>query len=220
MKCIVSDFDGTLYDDNINSNILKIKEFVNNGNIFVLATGRTYNSIKSAISSYNIPYSYLICSDGTVIYDKNDNIIYEKILDNDIKKNIVSNILKITNQVQIKYDNNYDISDNDEKAGRILVNANDSVKKILLEELNMQDNIYAYLSTNWLNIYDIKSDKTVAITYLEKLINIDKKDIYVIGNDINDYAMIKYYNGYLIGSNVEFKCFNSFDEFINKINTI
>lgn len=214
MKCIVSDFDGTLLDNNIEENISSVKDFVNNGNIFVLATGRTFKSIKEAIKNYNIPYEYLICSDGSCIYDKNDNLIYEKVLSYDLKFKILSTIFDIDDSVEIKYDNNYEKCDSDVKVSRILVNANMDVKEKIMNELNKIGDVYSYLSTNWLNVSSINNDKTIAIKYLEELLNLDKNNIYVIGNDINDFAMIKYYNGYLINNNVK-----TFKEFVNKINT-
>lgn len=213
MKCIVSDFDGTLFDEKFNDNVLAIKEFVKNKNIFVLATGRTFKSIKGAIKDYNIPYMYLICSDGACIYDNNDNLIYDKVMNHDLLFQILSKIFEIDDTVQIKYDNNFDICDSDEKVGRILVNADIATKEKLREALNKLDNVYAYLSTNWLNISNINSDKTLAIKYLENTLGIDKDSIFVIGNDVNDYAMIEYYNGYLINRDVK-----DFMEFIKRIN--
>lgn len=213
MKCIVSDFDGTLFDDNFDNNVLLIKKIVKNGNIFVLATGRTFKSIKNAIKDHNIFYKYLICSDGTCIYDSNDNLIYEKTMSYDLMFKILSKIFEIDDSVQIKYDNNIDICDSDEKVGRILVNTDVVTKEKLKEELNKLNEVYAYLSTNWLNVSSINSDKTVAIKYIENMLNLNKNNIYVIGNDVNDYAMIDYYNGYLINKDVK-----NFMEFIKRIN--
>lgn len=213
MKCIVSDFDGTLFDSNYNSNVLLINEFVKNDNIFVLATGRTYKSIKDAIKNHNIPYKYLICSDGSCIYDSNDNLIYKKDMTYDLMLKIISIIFSIDKSVEIKYDNSIDICDSNSKTVRILVNSDMSTKEKIMKELNKLDDVYAYLSTNWLNISSINSDKTVAIKYIENTLNLDKNNIYVIGNDINDYAMINYYNGYLINKDVK-----NFEEFIKRIN--
>ena len=49
MKCLISDFDGTLYDNNFINNLKSIKEFIDDGNIFVVATGRTFKNIKKKI---------------------------------------------------------------------------------------------------------------------------------------------------------------------------
>ena len=212
MKCIVSDFDGTLYDNTLEYNIEKINEFIQNGNCFVLATGRTFKSIKDVIEKYNIKYSYLICSDGTCIYDTNNKIIYNKFMNNYTKERVLNTILTINKQVEIKYDNNYDICDNAEMISRILINADIETKKDLMNLLNRNDDIFVYLSTNWINISSSDANKLFAIKYLEKINNFS--NVYVIGNDINDYAMIDYYNGFLINRDIK-----SFKEFLTKINT-
>ena len=211
MKAIISDFDGTLFDTKIKENIIGVNKFVNEGNIFVLATGRTYQSIKKMVLEYKIPYHYLICSDGMCIYNQNDNLIYEKYLEKDFVDKIINFCLNYNSDIVIKYDNNNDICDFNEKVSRILISASIDVKKQLCDLLNNSfDDVYAYLSTNWLNISSINSDKTVAIKYIKDLLTLD--DIYVIGNDVNDYAMIKYFNGYLINHNI-----SSFDELLKKI---
>ena len=60
MKLLVSDYDGTFKEENnnknIKANIEAIKKFTKNGNIFALATGRNFTSIKSETTRYNIPY--------------------------------------------------------------------------------------------------------------------------------------------------------------------
>ncbi len=77
MKILISDFDKTFYTENYDNNIKLINEFVNAGNKFVIATGRSYTSIKKEINKYNIPYNYLICNNGSVIFNEQDEIIYK-----------------------------------------------------------------------------------------------------------------------------------------------
>ena len=93
MKCVISDFDGTLFCDDLNENLNSINNFVNDGNIFIIATGRTYESIKNEVNKYNIPCSYLICSDGSCIYDKENNLIYSNYF-SDNQKNNITEIIK------------------------------------------------------------------------------------------------------------------------------
>ena len=58
-KTLVSDFDNTLYvnDNQIMQNIDKIKNFMDNGNIFIIATGRSYIDISKMIVKHNIPFN-------------------------------------------------------------------------------------------------------------------------------------------------------------------
>ena len=73
MKLLVSDYDGTLKSSvkDLMLNIEAINKFREKGNLFVIITGRG-KSIREYIEEYNIPYDYLICENGAIIYDKND----------------------------------------------------------------------------------------------------------------------------------------------------
>ncbi|MBD9149351.1 MAG: hypothetical protein EGQ14_00750, partial [Spirochaetia bacterium] len=78
-KLLVSDYDGTFKNDkdgSIKANIDEVSKFMSNGNIFTLASARSYNSLIRQVNRYNIPYDYLICNNGGVVYDKNGNIIF------------------------------------------------------------------------------------------------------------------------------------------------
>ena len=75
-KLLVSDYDGTFKNDkdgSIKANIDEVSKFMSNGNIFTLASARSYNSLIRQVNKYNIPYDYLICNNGGVVYDKNGN---------------------------------------------------------------------------------------------------------------------------------------------------
>ena len=93
MKLLVSDYDGTFNEDKniskINSNIDAVKRFMDNGNLFAFATGRSFDSIKGETSRYKIPYDYLICNNGSAIFDRDDNLIFQNtILIDTVKKTL------------------------------------------------------------------------------------------------------------------------------------
>ena len=83
-KLLVSDYDDTLYTSSksLYFNILAIEKFRKNGNKFAIATGRNFISIDSLIRKYKIPYDYLICNDGSIIFDNKHNIISAHYLSN------------------------------------------------------------------------------------------------------------------------------------------
>ena len=45
-------------------NIEAIKKFVDNGNMFIIATGRNLHQLLNDLVGYEIPVSYYICNDG------------------------------------------------------------------------------------------------------------------------------------------------------------
>ena len=97
MKILASDFDNTIYylDDKKKNknNIEAIKRFIAYGNIFGIVTGRNYTSVKKLLIENDIPYSYLICDDGAIIFNNMDYPLQTILLDEkDIDK--IENILK------------------------------------------------------------------------------------------------------------------------------
>ena len=196
---LASDFDDTLFTNDINivnKNIESINKFRNLGNLFVIITGRGI-SIRKCIEDYNIPYDYLICENGAMIYDKNDNIIsstYLDIKDIDTIKNIIKrDNLKFILDTGDKYIE--DINYNNNSLVSIFIDrktTNDSEK--ILEEILSSTNTYSYLSTNWINIVNKSINKMKAINILDNYLE-NKYKIFAIGDAINDIDMIVKYNG-------------------------
>ena len=216
MKCLISDFDGTLYDSNFEKNIEKIREFCKENNIFVVATGRTYESILEMMKSYNIPFDFLICSDGACIYNNNNDCIYSSYMPRNLKVDVLK-FLEIYNIKELKYDNNVSICNNQKLVSRILLKCEDrNLEKKISEELNSHfESINSYLSEKWLNISYKKITKLSAIKYLEKYLK--GYQIYTIGNDINDVQMIEYYDGYMISKKYNGKFIESVSKLIDII---
>lgn len=200
MICLVSDFDGTLYDDNFLNNLKSVRKFMNDNNIFVIATGRTFQNIKTKTQELNIPYDYLICSDGAAIYDKGDNLIYNKYLDKKIKEDIIQDLKNDKRVKTIMLDDNNDLISNIEvDTSRILVKTyNDFDYADIINQLRQTYRLLKiYKSPNWINIsYETKD---VAISYLEKIISPSK--LYVVGDSDNDIEMIEKYDGYIMKKN-------------------
>ena len=55
MKLLVSDFDSSFYTDDINiiKNVEELNKFKNN-NLFMLSSGRSFNSLKNMCLKYSI----------------------------------------------------------------------------------------------------------------------------------------------------------------------
>ena len=91
MKLFVTDYDNTLYIDSesIEKNVKKLQELQENNFYIVISTGRSLPSIKEKIKEHNIPFDFLTCADGSIIYDKNYNLLkfYE------IKKEIINEVI-------------------------------------------------------------------------------------------------------------------------------
>ena len=74
-KMLVSDYDQTFYlnDEDIEKNKQAVAKFRKAGNIFVIATGRSYLDFFNKLEIYNFEYDYLIINHGATILDAYNN---------------------------------------------------------------------------------------------------------------------------------------------------
>lgn len=191
MKVIVSDFDGTLYNNNQILYEDKINEFVKD-NIFIIATGRNMSSLKKDLDKFNINVSFYICNDGALIMDQYFNIIYRKDLETEVVRPIYNDLKNDDNMLEVLLDtvNGY-VEDVNRSINKIIARYFDREEAInLVNKINTHyPSVFAYLSNNWVNITKRTETKGSAIEFLENYYNLSKFPIYVIGNDINDISM-------------------------------
>jgi len=208
-KILIADFDGTIYTSEkaLKKNIDAITNFINNGNKFIVATGRPIHSIDAFEDFMKLDFSYIICNDGGIILDKNLNIINKEYIDSDLVEDIF-NYLSTNDKcgnVQIDDGTNYydELTPNICSIVSNVKDINDAKEIINYLNTTYENRIYAYVSHRWINIMDAKINKSFAIDYLVNLNNYNLDDIYVIGDNYNDYTMIKEYHGFSIASGVD-----------------
>ena len=96
MKVIGSDFDGTITTNKVilDSTRKAIKKFRDNGNVFVIVTGRSVPKFKEGIEKYNIDFfDYVICANGSIVLDKNLNCIEKNVMNHCSVENILNTLL-------------------------------------------------------------------------------------------------------------------------------
>ena len=235
MKLFVTDYDDTLYtnDISIKENIKKINELRENDFIMMIATGRSLPSIKNEVKEKNIPYDYLSCADGSIIYDKEDNIVYASYLDREIIKTF-EDFYKDLNyeEIQFSYVTGYSNILKDDKLLGInvclstkLYNKEIEKKFFKLKETYPNYNYLAYTHPNYsyLCIKPKGISKAYSINVIKNKLNIKKKDIYVIGDSSNDIEMINEFNGVsMTNSSLEVlkivkKTYSEVSDYINEI---
>jgi HAD superfamily hydrolase (TIGR01484 family) len=225
-KLLVSDFDNTFYvAEDYLKNIEAANNFVDRGNIFVIATGRHSQKLLKDIKSYNIKYSYLICNDGGIIFDKDLNVIYQQDIPIHLVKPIINIFGNSPHVIDWYIDTGLEITkDKNSTAngliGRVanLNEATDILNSILLK----YPEVYGYISTNWINIIEKTVSKRHAIEVINKIINIDKNDIYTIGDNINDISM-SIYNSFCMKNSIDDLkkiCLGEYDSVYQLINNI
>ena len=227
MKLLVCDYDGTFYTDeeNIQLNIQKIKEWMCNGDLFMISSGRCFNSILDKIVKYDIPIDFISSADGSHLFDRNSNIIFEKMMDSKILEKL-NKIIDIGAHTELQFGTRKDYLINlpDDK---LISSMNfkldrNNVPNIFLSEWNSlkKENkdysffVYSYGDISYYCIKPKGINKSSPISYLEKNIPLLKSDIYTVGDGDNDICMIKDFNGYVIGDNLNLKkhALERFDE--------
>ena len=204
MKILVSDFDDSFYtkDYSIEEAIKKVKEFRSHGNLFIMATGRTVTSLLKEISTFDpYIYDYLICNDGTIIYDNNLSELYRDNLIHENRHGIVNMLNADSSISKVTIDNGYDFLENPDSEGVRLIGTldiekKDKAKELLNEVLDKYKDYTGYLSTYSMIIFNNYVDKGYALNKLCELKNFNKDDIYTFGDEVNDYQLVKDFKGY------------------------
>ena len=186
MKLFVTDYDNTLYvnDTELEEAKIEIDRIRKKDIKFVISTGRSIRSIKNEVINMN----------------------------KDIIKEIPNLVKNVTyEEIQYSYDTGYenylDLTKNISSVNLVVFEEcyTKELKK-KWEDLKKRFPTYNYLEykhayslTNsyiyYLCIKNKDVSKSKGIEFLANYLNIDKDDIYVIGDSDNDYEMIKDYNG-------------------------
>lgn len=212
-KFLVSDFDGTFYinDENIQINIEKVKEFRNNGNIFAIATGRSFLDSMKDLKKFNIEYDYLIINHGATLLDKNYQLIRNYPIDNKAKNDIKNefNIIDDENTFVCKaLESRTSINQDDITKIHIRFSSKDEqFKSNNILNTKYKDYIKSYPIMNSYNSIEIISsstDKSIAINEIAKIENIKSSNIYTVGDSFNDIEMLETFSGFCMANSEEF----------------
>ena len=195
---LVSDYDQTFYinDNDIEKNKKAVEQFQNKGNIFVIATGRSYLDFKNKLDLYNFNYDYVILNHGATILDKDNNIFANYSIDSNIIKDIYEdlnikesinsfNCSELESRVDFNHQNLTKINvkyNSREEAMRINKIINDKYSNYVVSY---------FVNTNSIEIISNQTNKSNAINILIERLGLSKDDIYTIGDGYSDIDMIK-----------------------------
>ena len=197
MKILASDFDNTIYyleEDNRNyknkPNVEAINKFINNGNIFIIITGRNYSDLKVLLNELGLRYSYLVCLDGAKIFNNVDYCLETKLM----KPEEVTKIKEILDEIDCNYylDDGYNITENINDTVKVVVKTtSNEEKERILDIVNKEINVHIYKSRYHVNLIDKSVNKRDALKTLFNLENLDYNKLTCIGDNDNDYEMLK-----------------------------
>lgn len=201
---IVSDYDGTIKkDENIEElkkNLKILRSFLTDNINIMVSTGRLYKSIRSEVDKFGIPFNYMSCANGNILFDENFQIVFNTNINP-----------KIINDLQPYYSQILEIEPLDEYG--IITPSNPTEYLIhLVEEQEVRKQIVKLLlsspdvdyCTDGSNRYAIHifalSNKIKTIEIVREKLNLSQSEIYTIGDGTNDKEMIKKYNGLIVGN--------------------
>jgi len=201
MKILASDFDNTIYflDDKEKNvkNISAIKKFVSYGNVFCIITGRNYSDLKLLLNKEDIPYSYLVCDDGAKIFNNMDYCLDTVLLD----EKLIEQTIPILEENNCDYylDDGYNKTTNKKDCVKIVINcADEDEKNKIVDIVKERVDVHIYASRTHVNIINKSVNKRNALKKLMNLEELDYNLLHVIGDNDNDYEMLKAYNGAVI----------------------
>ena len=229
MKIIASDFDGTLLRNGLISSedINAIVRWRKTGNLFGLVTGRNSGSANHELISRGIEYDFLICNNGSAIYNSKNECIDAVTGDNSVLKQLVEYIINFNgNRAAISGVHNRVCVILDATPERMVLDNNTWIQLDDIESLpysftqidtnaitcqnahdlaclintKLGNYVYAHLNGNNVDITPKGVDKPNGIYRLINMLNIDKDNVYVIGDNLNDLAMIREFNGFAVSS--------------------
>ena len=209
-KVIVSDYDQTFYinDEDIEKNKIAIKEFRDKGNIFIIATGRSFLDFKKKVNEYNIKYDYCIIDHGATVLDKNDNILFSFSIDNDVIQKIKKDMFldkSINYFCTSLLESRVDFEHKNLTKMHARYNSRKEamdINEIINKNYSKQVNSY-YVTENSIEIISNQTNKSKAIELLMDKIDVDVKNVYTIGDGYSDIEMVKDFNGYCMKDSVK-----------------
>ena len=224
MKYLVfSDLDDTLLTQNKEITIESkeyIKEFVNNGNIFCISTGRPFDGAYKFYEALGVN-TPLVCDNGASIYNLDGKNKFFT-LDKQVFKEFIGRVQNMADCIYINTNTNIAYSYNLPKVpvwlihneysklqiidGNVYENMNEDglicnfwLKEWHLDEFLKILNEYNFFYRNWglydgvysFEIHSIEASKGNALKFLENYYNIDHKNTLAFGDQLNDISMLK-----------------------------
>lgn len=209
-KLIASDYDRTFYVDDydIEKNKKSVDTFKKDGNVFIIATGRSYYHFMKMVEKFNIEYDYAIINHGATIIDNMKNVIFNTSIDNGIIQNIKKD-LQLDKSIDSFCCSELETKIPFEHQNLTKINVKYKTKKESVQMNEIINKKYSEFVTSYnitsssIEIISCKIDKSKAIRILAEQLEIDKTNIYTIGDSYTDIQMVKDFNGYCMKDSVK-----------------
>ena len=209
-KMLVSDYDQTFYlsDEDIEKNKKAVDKFRKEGNIFVIATGRSYFDFHNKVDMYNFEYDYVIINHGATILDNNDNVFANFSINDEIINNIKED-LQLEKSIKgfccSRLESRVDFDHKDLTKINVKYNSKEeamTINEIINSKYSNYINSY-YVTENSLEVISNETNKSKAINLLLNRLDVLLENVYTIGDGYSDIGMIKDFSGYAMVNSVK-----------------
>ncbi len=235
MKIIASDFDGTFRrkGEILESDIEAVRKWQAAGNLFGFSTGRGYCNIKERAESLGV--DFIVCGGGGAVYSGKGDLIWEKTYG----REALEKILEIGDRMGVGHCTAYSGLDRWEiRRGGEKYPIPDDIANIQVcsfatpekessrafaEEVNRLIPEYAKAHLNGRHIDLVASGvtKSSGIRALMEKFGVKEEDVITVGDNYNDYDMIKDFHGVTVPNGVDAikeisrKVYNDFTEIVD-----
>lgn len=207
---ICADFDDTMFfrenQTQTNANLVAIKGWREVGNIFVLGSNRSLGSLERTLPDWQEYFDYLILDGGTRILNRDGRLLWSNTFSQTAIGDILSIIKGSPVRPEVKF---YNLSADDYES-----TPSESITKIYFCFQNQTDadsfeSKISKVDANVLSWHHSPTDfcieatprtanKATAIYELMKITGGVIGDIITVGDNTNDYEMLKEFEGYAI----------------------
>ena len=210
-KALMCDIDGTLigynYDSLPSKNVASTIRKADKKIFICLVTGRSFGSTKHILENMEINSGYAVINNGAnVINLSNNNILYDKPIDNKAVKEIIEilNREKIGFYIKEKFDDigmlkgyykNYQIPEKTYMFYTEDIYQSTYIDRVIKElskisSISIHKSKHKFPNKFGLNITHNKATKLHGVAFLIKILKLNKNEIIGIGDGYNDFPLL------------------------------
>ena len=217
MKIIATDFDGTFrrHGEISESDLAAVRKWQAAGNLFGFCTGRGYMAIKE--TGENVGVDFVVCGGGSAVYSGTGELIWEK----SYGREVLEKILEISDSMGVDHCtafggmNRWPVRSKGEKMDYpddidgiqvcSFATPDKEHSKEFADAVNRLIPEYAKAHLNGRHIDLVASGvtKSSGIRALMDIHGVKEEDVITVGDNYNDYDMIKDFHGYTVPNGVD-----------------
>lgn len=231
MKIIGSDYDGTLNHNGIDDDKRQaIREWRQAGNVFTLVSGRHVNSVRDLHIEQSFDCDYFLGSNGAVILNDKNEVVHKDCCDPDMLVPLIEYLYELGCSVGLVHSVDFfDVFPSEESRAGLdrdysgtwytlntipqlpyytqVSTWRPTEAEVAAVAAKVRERFGEYFNPmqNGLNIDIVRADvnKAKGLYRLMEMLGASYDDVITVGDNVNDYDMIKEFRSYAMDSGVQ-----------------